>query len=172
MRNCCLLQSNSLNELTHFVSKLPSATNTCLWDVYSHRNSNAFLRKSSRAFIDLLFMSVRQQCLSNKSHEAGEKSRETNRRAACLDCVLHGQLQDVPVAAVQRALSRRPVLGLVLRSHCVDDESRCQVEAFGLFRLPGSTSCTQNIHVNLFEVHIAHDEIWRGNTFIRSVHFT
>lgn len=56
---------------------------------------------------------------------------------------LRSQLHDVPVAAVQRALSRRPVLGLELWSHSVDDEPRRQVEAFGQLGLARPTSCTQ-----------------------------
>lgn len=58
-------------------------------------------------------------------------------------CFLRSQLHDVPVAAVQRALCRCPVLGFELWSDRVDDEPRRQVEAFGQLRLTRSTSCTQ-----------------------------
>lgn len=57
---------------------------------------------------------------------------------------LRGQLQDVPVAAVQRALCCCSVLCFVLWSHCVDDEPRCQVEAFRMLRLSCATSCAGN----------------------------
>lgn len=58
-------------------------------------------------------------------------------------CFLHGQLQDVSVAAEQRALRCRPVLCFVLWSHRVDDEPGCQIEAFGQLRLSCPTSCTE-----------------------------
>lgn len=38
---------------------------------------------------------------------------------------LHNQLHDVPVAAVQRALRRRSVLGFEFWPHGVDDEPGC-----------------------------------------------
>lgn len=53
---------------------------------------------------------------------------------------LRNQLHDVPVAAVEGALGRRPVLALVFGSHRVDDEPGRQVEAFGQLGLPGAAS--------------------------------
>lgn len=55
---------------------------------------------------------------------------------------LRNQLHDVPIAAVQWALSRCPVLGFVFWSHCVDDEPCCQAETLGQLCLPCTASCT------------------------------
>lgn len=66
---------------------------------------------------------------------------------------LRGQLHGVPVAAVQRALRRRAVLGFELWPHRVDDESRRQVEAFGQLGLAGPAPCTKT-HTRLRdEIH-------------------
>lgn len=53
------------------------------------------------------------------------------------------QLHDVPVAAVEGALRRRPVLALVFGSDRVDDESRRQVEAFGQLGLASAAPCSR-----------------------------
>lgn len=127
-------------------------------EVYSRSSSNAFFEKNI-----YLRLSGKKCVYQNKSYQWGTRMKMVSLKwhhiqplphyviKACwsatdrrTDWFLRGQLHDVPVAAVQRALGCCPVLCLVLWSDRVNDEAGCQVEGFGLLRLPRPTSCTSN----------------------------